>query len=48
MDKLHDAMRSAQDFTRWAAVALEVPDREAQMLDAAMALREALARLIDE
>lgn len=46
-DHLHDAMRSAQDFTRWAAFAIEVPDRHAQMLDAAKELREALDRLID-
>lgn len=46
--QIQEAHRASQDFTRWAAFAIEVPDRRARMLDAAMELREALDRLIDE
>jgi len=47
-DRLHDALRSAQDFTRWATFAIEVPDRQAQMLERARALREALDKLLSD
>lgn len=47
-NQIQEAHRASQDFTRWAAFAIEVPDRRPRMLDAARELREALDRLIEE
>lgn len=48
IDRLHDALRASQDFTRWASFAIENEDDRAEMQYKARMLREALDRLLGE